>query len=214
MKSYAVIPVRKFSTTKLRLESVLKEEARITLTGALLKHVLSAIEDSRIDLAVVVASDVAEVEKTLKSYSRFKVVSESHHYGGVNLAMQDGLLEIEAGRANAKTLLMPSDLPLINGDALNSALSLLDNHDLIINPSTKRDGTNLLGFVRSGIIPLHYDDDSFTKHLVEAEARGLNYRILDWKEFSFDLDDEEDIKSLQSIESTNSFEALITKLDS
>jgi 2-phospho-L-lactate guanylyltransferase len=214
MKSYAVIPVREFSTTKLRLESVLKEEERIKLTQALLSHVLSAIEGSEMDLAVVVASNVGEVEKALKSHSRFRVVSESHHYGGVNLAMQDGLLEIDAGRGDARTLLMPSDLPLLDGNALNGAISMLDNHDLIINASRKRDGTNLLGFVSSGLIPLHYDDDSFTKHLVEAEARRLKYQILDWKQFSIDLDDEEDLKSLQRIEGVNSLDALIAKLES
>jgi 2-phospho-L-lactate/phosphoenolpyruvate guanylyltransferase len=214
MKSYVVIPVREFSTTKLRLESILTEDERILLTRTLLERGLRAIEHSNVDQVIVVASDVEAVRKNFKNYPKLKTIRESHRYGGVNLAMQDGLLEISAEHPDSRTLLMPSDLPLLDSNALNNVLGFLDSHDLIICPSRKKDGTNLLGFVRKGAIPLHYDDDSFTKHLLEAEGRGLDYKILDSKEFSFDLDDEEDLKLIQTLKGAGSFQELIDKLGS
>jgi 2-phospho-L-lactate/phosphoenolpyruvate guanylyltransferase len=210
MNSYVVIPVRELSTTKLRLESILTQTERIALTRALLNRVLTEVDHSSVDRVVVVASDIEQIDRN--KHSKLKVISESHAFGGVNLAMQDGLAEI--GDIDAKSLLIPSDLPLLDGNALNGALSLLDNHDLIICPSRKRDGTNLLGFVRSGAIPLHYDDDSFTKHLLEAEANRLDYLLLDSEEFSFDLDDVEDLKDLQEIKAAPSYQKLLEILGS
>ena len=100
----------------------------------------------------------------------------------------------------------------MNGKALNKALELLSKHDLVIIGSNKKDGTNLLGMSRPGIIPMHYDDDSFTKHLVEAESRGVDYIAPVWQEFSFDVDDREDLESLMKIMQVGSFDELISKL--
>ena len=212
MKSIAVIPVRDFATTKLRLKSILDERQRATLTATLLKNVLRAVEESDLDRVIVVAANREKAAKDLVGFSKLVVIQESTHNGGVNHAMQDGINSLGSSAESSSFLFIPSDLPLLNGGALNKALELLSKHDLIIIGSDKKDGTNLLGMSRSGIIPMHYDDDSFTKHLVEAESRGVDYVAPVWQEFSFDVDDREDLETLVRIMQVSSFDELISKL--
>lgn len=191
---------------------LLNEKERSKLTLALLRNVLGAVQGSEVDSIVVVASDKKEVEENLSLYPKLKVIQESVPYGGVNGAVHDGFNSLRASNQKEKFLLIPSDLPLLDSEALDRVLSILDKHDLILNPSTKKNGTNLLGMRGHPWIPLHYDDDSFAKHLVEAEKSGLDYLTLDLKEFSFDIDDGEDLRMLMEIKHATSFDELFAKL--
>ncbi|MDG6999123.1 MAG: 2-phospho-L-lactate guanylyltransferase [Nitrososphaerota archaeon] len=212
MSGIAIIPVRDFATTKLRLKSSLDEKKRATLTAALLKNVLHAVQESELERVVVVAANKEKAQKDLTGFSKLTVIEESRHNGGVNQAMRDGIGALGKSAEGHTLLFMPSDLPLLNSDALNKVMRLMKEYDLLIIGSNKKDGTNLLGMNRPDLIPMHYDDDSFTKHLIEAESRNLNYVMLDWQEFSFDVDDKDDLEKLMRLKQVGSFEDLISKL--
>lgn len=160
---YAVIPVREFATTKLRLKNDLSSEKRTVLTSTLLRRVVRAIESSQIERAVVVASDTSEAASCLNEFSKISIVSENSYHGGVNKAMGAGIDFAIAKGARTITLL-PSDLPLINHSRVDDAVELLQKYELIMNPSLKKDGTNLLAMNSSLNFQLHYDDDDFVKH--------------------------------------------------
>ena len=212
-KSVAIIPVREFEDTKLRLQTILAPKQRGELTKKLLQGVLSAIEASCISRAAVVATDQDLVRRTHKASQKTQIIQESIHHGGVNSAMRDGL-SIISGQGYDSVLLMPSDLPLITAEAVNKVLELLDRYDLLINPARKLDGTSLLAFnLSKQAIPLHYDDDSFRQHVEEAKRLGLHFRILNMIEFSYDVDSTEDIESLMKRTHAESFEDLLARLD-
>jgi 2-phospho-L-lactate guanylyltransferase len=211
-ETYSIIPVREFPTTKVRLGSILSEYERANLTKTLLKRVVDANQRSDISEIIIVSSIPDEITFLLGDFSKAKAVRESRIHGGVNSAMFDGIEHIRKKNINQKILLMPSDLPFISASAINNVLSLLDQYDLIINPSTKKDGTNLLAFALSHIIHLHYDDDSYSNHLKEAQKTKLKYISTGWKEISFDIDDPEDLTSLMRELNVNSFSSLINSL--
>ena len=206
---FSIVPVRNFKDTKIRLSSVLSVEERADLTKALLKRVVTALQNSNVTEIIIVSPIPAEIELFLQGFRKTRSVQESHRHGGVNSAMSDGVQEIPENEREKKILLMPSDLPFISSEAINRTIDLLESYDLIINPSVKRDGTNLLAFSLSKMIPLHYDDDSYSKHVKEARERRMKYLVTDWNEYSFDLDDKEDLNSLMQILEANSNENLM-----
>jgi len=215
-RSVAVVPIREPENTKLRLSKLLSGEQRASLSRAILVRVLNAVEESKIEEAVVVASSPQNLSEQRERFPKTTFIRESSHHGGVNCAMRDGMnyLLDKNGSSIQKTVLIPSDLPILQGKHLNNVLALLENFDTLINPSAKLDGTALLAFRENKSIPLHYDDDSFNKHLAELEKSGRLYRILRWKAFSFDVDDEDDLRKLIRIYKSRSLSGLLQKLNS
>lgn len=208
---YAVVPVREFSSSKRRLSGALTIARRSALTRALLTRVAKALQLSNIHAFVVVASEPSQVRDSLGDFSKMKVIPESVHHGGVSMAMINGI--DVAKNAGATTIsLLPSDLPIVTRSTIDDALDLMQEFDIVLNPSLKRDGTNLLALKTSVQLDLHYDDDSFARHYREAEARGLKVRCLDWKEFSTDLDDLEDLENTMKLYETDAFDEFIAKI--
>ena len=195
-RNYAIIPVREFRESKQRLNLILSREERAELTFALLRKVISELQNSKIERIILVASDEIEAQNSLSQFSKLEIIRESKHHGGVNSAMKDGISRIAASR-ESKVLLLPSDLPLITSIAIDRVIEMLDVYDLIINPSDRRDGTNLLGFNLSKVIELHYDDQSVSNHILEAEKRKLHFKLIEWEELTFDVDDRQDLENLK-----------------
>jgi 2-phospho-L-lactate guanylyltransferase len=189
----------------------MSEEKRASLSEALLKRVTHALEKSRIEKTILVSSDKHELEGYLQKTAKVVAISESKHHGGVNCAMMDGLALVPK---DSPTILLPSDLPLITEDAINDVLNLLQNHDLVIVPSRRKDGTNLLGFNSSKTIPLHYDNDSYPNHLLEARSHGLEFVTVEREELSFDIDDQNDLIELMDRFGTKDFDELSRKMAS
>ena len=210
---FAVIPVREFATTKLRLKEVLSNEDRVALTAALLKRVVRAVERSQIEHVVVVASDTIEAALCLHRIPKVTVISEKTHHGGVNEAMRAGI-DFSIGREAKTITMLPSDLPLITHSKINEALDILRQSDLIINPSIKEDGTNLLAMKSLLKIELHYDDDSYVKHTQEARSMGFNFQSLNWREFSNDLDDADDLERAMTFYDSKNFMDFLEKISS
>ncbi len=210
-KNHAIVPVREFAETKHRLSDVLTRAERAELTWALLSKVLRELEKSQIDRIILVAADADETRRLVPALSKVQIIEESKHHGGVNRAMKDGLkLVPQTSASNA--LLLPSDLPLITSAALDRATDLLDRYDMIINPSNRQDGTNLLGFRASIPLEFYYDNNSVTNHIAEAQKLKLHYFAVEWKEFSTDLDDSHDLNALMKLLEVVSFSDLILKL--
>jgi len=211
----AVIPVREFGKSKLRLRGYLSGAERSALTKTLFEHVLKALEESLVSKILVVASDVAEISNHVDTARNTFVIGESKHHGGVNEAVMDGifysLAEIEDFTS---IMIVPSDLPLLSSEAINDAISQLSRYDLIIGPSSKLDGTSLLLFdVKKGKIPFHYDDNSYRNHVKEAKELKMRYTIIKSKEFSWDVDTKDDLKKLMSKLKIRSFQELLHEIN-
>lgn len=208
----AIIPIREFSNTKLRLRYVLSRDQRSELSIALISRVVSTLELSKIKSVIVVASNRDEAYSNIGELSpKVRVIKESARHGGVNSAMNDGI-QLAQNEGASTFVLLPSDLPIINHSKIDEAVELLKDFDLIINPAEKKDGTNLLAYASEIKFSLHYDDDSYSKHLNQALKEGLSFRSLDWSEFSVDLDTEEDLKRAMKLHHVVEFKDLIWKI--
>lgn len=201
---YAIVPVRDFGSTKLRLRNELSKEQRVALTSTLLERVARATQSSQLEHTVVVASNPSEAKQCLDGITRISVIAEFAHHGGVNGAMQTGI-KFARGKGAKRIAMLPTDLPLISHSRIDEGIGMLDKYDLVMNPSLKKDGTNFLAIKSSTAFDLHYDDDSFIKHSFEAQTKKLNYCVLDWQEFSVDLDDASDLDRAMTIYKSKGF---------
>jgi 2-phospho-L-lactate guanylyltransferase len=214
-KVVAIVPVREFGKSKLRLRGYLSGVERTDLSKALFKHVLKALGESRVSGTLVVASDQAEISNLADKPKNTFVINEREHHGGVNRAITDGISFCLTEMSNiTSTMIVPSDLPLLSSEAINYAISKLRVYDLIVGPSSKLDGTSLLLFnIKKGKIPFHYDNNSYRNHVKEAKHFKIRYTIIRPKEFSWDVDTKEDIKKLMSKLKTRSFRELLLEIE-
>ena len=208
--------MREFKKTKLRLGTSLTASERAALTVSLLHHVLTVLENSKVFATVIVASDIRSTSGLANKFRKVLVIREKRYHGGVNKAMGDGIGHVRSQFINATSLmLIPSDLPLLSREAINEAISKLNENDLVITPSIRRDGTSLLLFnLPRGKIPLHYDDNSYRQHLKEAKKLKIRYSIFPRKEFSFDVDMLSDLRKLMTNLKTKTIRELSQKLES
>lgn len=208
---YAIIPVREFANSKLRLKNVIAADQRISLMGALLRRVSIAMSQSKMTRVIIVASNQEEANNQVGSISKIRVLEEGMHHGGVNSAMNQGI-EFARNEGAETITLVPSDLPFISRAKINAALQALQRHALIINGSAKKDGTNLLSMYVSLDFILHFDDNSFVTHTREAAAQKLDFLTFDYPEFSLDLDDSNDLDIAMRLYGTNSFGTFLEKV--
>jgi 2-phospho-L-lactate/phosphoenolpyruvate guanylyltransferase len=212
-KVVAIIPVREFKNTKLRLGRWLGSPQRAALTISLLYRVLTALQHSKVQATVIVATDMRSTSRVAKKFKSL-VIHEKRHHAGVSKAMEDGIAYALSHFTEATSfMLIPSDLPFLSRDAINEAISKLEDKDLVISPSMKRDGTSLLLFnFPRGKIPLHYDDYSYKRHLKEAKKLHVRYSIFPKKAFSFDVDSISDLRKLMKSLKAESVQEISQKL--
>jgi 2-phospho-L-lactate guanylyltransferase len=207
-----IVPIRFLETTKIRLAQILSREERRDLSLAMLRKVLSSVERSLASMCVVVSSDPKSVSRLGSEFPKVKLIQESRPAGGVNDAMLDGLKDPHVS-AEQKILLMPSDLPLLSPSEIDRVIGLLDKYDAIISPAERLDGTSLLAFgEKNKIIPFHYDDQSYVKHLEELRLAKRNYLVLSSDGFSRDLDNPADLERMFKIFQVSTFPEFLDSL--
>lgn len=185
MKTYAIIPVSRFSQAKTRLSPTLSPLERENLLKAMLKDVISAISSS-VDQVVVISSD-SDVLNFVKDLN-------------VNCLSEEGQTDLNGALTQAvewcseyasQVLIVPSDVPLIHQDQVQEMVELSSKWPVVIAPA-KGGGTNAMLCPTKGI-SMKFGDWSFFEHLKEAENLGVPWYIYDSFYLSLDVNTAEDL---------------------
>jgi 2-phospho-L-lactate guanylyltransferase len=203
-RSTAVIIPVKGENPKGRLSTFLTPGQRRQLQVAMLEDTLQTLIRARmIGHTFVVSSD----SNILEFVRRFggRSVAEPHD-AGVNSAVARGL---RAASSYDRRMIIPADLPLLEVQDLKVAPMLVrEGSQVVIAPSETFDGTNMLLLTRGGEMELHYDDDSFRKHVAGANSLGLRACVYRSVGVGFDIDKPSDIHRFfrfQKVGSTRTF---------
>ncbi|MGC2570788.1 MAG: 2-phospho-L-lactate guanylyltransferase [Candidatus Nitrosopolaris sp.] len=195
MKIFALVPVKRFESSKSRLSSVLNVIERKELSQLLLTNTLSVLtEASTISEIVIVSSDEWAMEIARKNGAEVLRESEDH---GVNAAIaRADDYSIENG-AEA-TVVIPQDLPLLVAADVNMICRKAESPDrcLVVCPSIRYDGSNALLRKPSRLLKTSYDQDSFNAHIRAATKSGIPIKVFLSKRIMLDLDTTEDLKIL------------------
>jgi 2-phospho-L-lactate/phosphoenolpyruvate guanylyltransferase len=194
-KIFAIVPVKKFENAKLRLALMLSADDRIHLSALMLDDTLSALAGAKsIDQVVVVSSDRRAKEIAIR---HDRVFLREDIESGVNsaVALADHYC---TGQGVNATAVIPQDLPLLDGLDVDKACDMAENEQscIIICPSLRYDGTNLLLRKPPTAIKTHYDHDSYETHIKAAGKMGIPVKIFLSNKLMSDLDTPEDARQL------------------
>jgi len=184
-KTFAIIPVSRFSEAKTRLSPTLSPLERENLLKSMLMDVIGAISGS-VDQVVVISSDkdvlnfVADLNVTCLPEK-----GKTDLNGALTQAVE------WCSSYASQVLIVPSDVPLIHQDQVQEMIELSDKWPLVIAPA-KGGGTNALLCSTQGI-QMKFGDWSFFEHLKEAENAGVSWYIYDSFYLSLDVNTAEDL---------------------
>jgi len=202
MKIAAVIPMKSLHSAKSRLSNVLTAKQRKNLAMYLLDATIKELKKSSFISEIVIVSN----DEAVKNYScinSLKFIKDSNE--GVNKAVNLADKYCIDNTINAN-IVIPQDLPFISVKEIDKICKISTKYQkcIIICPSKRLDGTNILFRKPPGVIKTHYDDNSYMNHLKEASKFKIPIECLDIVKLRFDLDTKEDLLELFPLQNWNS----------
>ena len=192
MKTFAIVPVKRFENAKTRLASMLDTEDRIRLSSLMLEDTLQILSVApSLTQVIIVSADKRADEIATKHGAKFLPEEKEN---GVNsaVALADGYcMEKEAADA---TMVIPHDLPLLDTIVISKACELAEKEStcIVICPSVRYDGTNMLLRKPPSVIGTFYETDSYNMHVRTAIKLGIPVKPLLSKSLMYDIDTPED----------------------
>jgi 2-phospho-L-lactate/phosphoenolpyruvate guanylyltransferase len=191
MKVFAIVPVKRFEHSKTRLSSILNKDERVILSSLLLEDTLEVLSSTSSLYKVVVVSEDERAEQIATKYAAIFLREEREK--GVNYAVE--LANIYCIKHFADlTIVIPFDLPLLDALDINKAIELSENEGrcVVICPSIRYDGTNLLLRKPPSVMVTFYDKDSYNMHVRVARKLGIYVKNINSEDVMRDLDTPED----------------------
>jgi 2-phospho-L-lactate guanylyltransferase len=192
MQPLIVIPCKSFAAGKSRLATVLAPERRDRLCRNFLVNTVRLAIDLVTTRCIHVVSSDSEVAALA---SELGVRCEGEADTDLNSALTcsiAGILARERNAASRDILILPIDLVRSSPAAITPVIAA--QADAVIVPDRLEQGTNLLRLPGDAALKFRfqYGDDSFSRHLSEAEGLGLKTEILRDPSLCFDVDNPAD----------------------
>jgi 2-phospho-L-lactate/phosphoenolpyruvate guanylyltransferase len=187
-----LVPVKNLADAKQRLSPVLNPEQRFALAQAMCEDVLQALArwQSRPAVAVVTNDYFA---RDLAARFSFEVVVDDNS-GETNAIEMATAVCRDRGVMN--TLVVPADIPLIDGAELQKIADSAPPGGALLVPDAAGRGTNAAWRSPGDLFPLRFGNDSFLPHLAAAKATGLPCVVLELPGIARDVDRPEDLEEL------------------
>jgi 2-phospho-L-lactate guanylyltransferase len=183
---------------KQRLAGLLDESERIALGLAMLDDVMLALHS------------VTAVERILLMTQASDLAARwmDPHLAVIADGGEDG---VAVGRLNAAftqaqaiarlegveaLLLLPADLPLLSGGAVDALIGVLQSPGVVLAPDRGNGGTNALLVSPPDALAPSFGDGSFNRHLRAAKSAGLSVRVIEAAGLALDIDTPPDIAAL------------------
>lgn len=193
MKTFAVLPVKRFAEAKQRLAMGIDEERRIALVAAMMEDVLEAIGEARsIEQTILVSGDPVAQEIAARHHA--KVVPDPTDAGHVPAALA-GIATAEAEGAD-RVVLLPGDCPLLDPRELDRLLTGVPEHYVAVVPDRHGTGTNALVLSPPDAIQPAFGEGSRERHVAAARDIGIPFGIEDLSSLALDLDTPADLVAL------------------
>lgn len=177
-----LIPVKSFARAKLRLAPVLDPGQRAGLARAMATEVVRAAAP----LDVWCVCDDPEVRNwALSTGARVEWTPDRRLNGAISTAVR------RRGADGARRVVIAhGDLPF--AAALADFADAADDEVLAV-PDRHGRGTNVLSLPTGADFSFSYGEGSFELHRVEADRRGLQWRVVNREHLQWDVDSPEDL---------------------
>ena len=202
MKTFAIVPIKRFDSAKSRLGTLLNKHERIQLSTLLLRRTVHILESSTSVKKIVLVSSDANAEKIAQicgvTFLKEKIQR------GVNSAVDMADKFCAAAGADA-TIVLPVDLPLVLPEDIDIVCNaaLTESRCIILCPSYKFDGSNILLRKPCNIIRTSYDANSYLTHVSEGIRTNIKTSVLFIGRLMIDIDTIQDITAFLTINETD-----------
>ncbi len=189
---FALLPVKAPGNAKQRLSGWLSAAQREALARAMFEHVLETLCAARgLDQIAVATSDEIAAERARRAGALvFREREQISHSHSADAAAQ------RAAQLGARTVIMvPIDAPLVTPAEVEALVTGADV-PLAIVPSADGTGTNALVRTPPDVIESRFGKNSFRAHVEQAQAKGIEIRVLRPPGLVFDLDTPDDAAEL------------------
>jgi 2-phospho-L-lactate/phosphoenolpyruvate guanylyltransferase len=195
LKIFAIVPAKQFEKGKSRLAPLLDIYDRVNLGELLLDSTLHTLENATTLYSTVVISTDVRAKKIAKMHGAV-FVDEGKPIGVNNAVNMANDYCVRSGAV--ATVVVPNDLPLALSEDIDMICNAAKDYDrcLIICPSAKYDGSNVLLRRPPKLIDSHYDNNSFNMHIDAAKKIGAKIKIILSQRMMRDLDTLEDAQYL------------------
>ncbi len=164
----------------------------------MLQDTLATLANSKhLDQILVVSSDI-RAKKIAEEYGAGFICEEKD--SGVNSAVMRADRYSTDAKADA-TVVIPQDLPLLDASEIDRICGAAgqDSRCIVICPSTRYDGTNILLRKPPTVIKIHYDNNSYNMHVKAAAELGVQARVFESQKLMFDIDKPDDVRQLAAM---------------
>jgi 2-phospho-L-lactate/phosphoenolpyruvate guanylyltransferase len=202
LKIFAIVPVKSFENAKSRFGSLLSTHERIRLSGMLLERTICTLKKVSSIQEILLVSTDSRIREVARKYG--VTFLEEFKEAGVNSAVSLADEFCISARADA-SLVLPIDLPLIFPEDIDMMCKTVPDNDncVILCPSYKFDGSNVLLRKPCNIISTSYDENSYPKHVLAGIKNNVNTRVLYLDRLMIDIDTVNDIEKMLSISQPN-----------
>ena len=186
-----LIPVKDLSNAKQRLSSVLDQSSRTELAKAMLCDVLEAVAQVAASVSVVTSDPYA---LSAAQEFGFQIIPDIRNHSETDAI--ETATQVCLSRGVPNTLVIPADIPLIQGSELRAIFQAAPDEGAVLVPAADGRGTNAVFRSPANLFPLRFGNDSFKPHLAAAQATGKPYRLLSLPGIALDIDNPADLQKL------------------
>jgi len=205
-----LVPVKNLAHAKQRLAPILSPEERLALAHAMCEDVLQALArwQNRPAVAVITSDPFA---RDLAARFDFDVVADDQNAGETSAI--EMATAVCRGRGAGSTLVVPADIPLIEGAELQKIADSAPAGGAVLVPDAAGRGTNAAWRSPGDLFPLRFGNDSFLPHLAAAKATGLPCVVLELPGIARDVDRPEDLRELAAASGVTRSQKLVRSWD-
>ena len=191
MKTWAVVPVKRFEAAKSRLAAVLDGTGRRELARRMFEHLLAVLSATPEVAGITVVTDSRAVAE-LAIVRGALVLFDPPEAEALSNCVDFALREI-ARRGPTAALVLMSDLPEVTVGDVAMLVRELDRFDVVVVRDSSGEHTNALGLRLATRLPTSFGRaDSFRRHHDDATRAGLSVSLPESPSLAFDVDTAED----------------------
>jgi 2-phospho-L-lactate guanylyltransferase len=196
MPTAAILPVKRFTLAKSRLEPGLGQGARRALAAAMFEDVLGALLRSTLLDRIIIVSGEPSVRDAAAD-PKLMFVQDLTEKGQSSAALAG--LARAATLGHERVLLVPGDTPLVDPLELDNLIAnaTLAELELVIVPDRHGSGTNALLVDPTASFHPQFGPGSRERHEEQARRRDFRYEVEEVPSLLLDIDTPDDLAELR-----------------
>lgn len=193
-----LVPVKILADAKQRLSGVLSPEQRVALAQAMCEDVLQTLASWQDRTSSALAVAVVTTDSFVSGLAgrfKFDVIADANSGETSAIEMATAVCKARGARS---TLVVPADIPLIDGAELQKIIESAPPDGTVLVPDAEGRGTNAALRSPGDLFPLRFGNDSFLPHQAAARATGLPCVMLRLPGIARDIDRPQDLHQLSA----------------